>query len=138
MWAYEVSIFPSFGLNWRYAGGDYRRADWLSRRDHIARVEDAVNPSNLITFASARFHAAGVRVDGYFEVSPPPEGSAFEERAPTNAPATAFGNNHPRYLGASVIGWLDGHAGTLKPPELLDRRRWSNTAAKLGDPAWEP
>lgn len=138
LWSYEISIFPSFGLNWRYVGGDYRRPDWLAQRHHVAKIDDALTPSNLLVFGSARFNVAATRVDGYIEVSPPPLGATFDENAQTSAPATAFGNNHPRYLGASVIGWLDGHAGTIKPTDLLDRRKWSNTAARLGNPDWNP
>lgn len=138
LWSYEVSIFPSFGLNWRYAGGDYRRPDWLAQRHHVTRIDDALTPCNLITFSSARFRVAGTRVEGYIEVSPPPLGAIFDERAETSAPATAFGNNHPRYLGASVTGFFDGHAAVLRAAELADRRRWSNTAAKLGNADWEP
>ncbi len=138
LWAYEVSIFPSFGLNWRYLGGDYRRSDWLAQRHHVLKIDDAASPSNLIVFGSARFNVATTRVDGYIEVSPPPLGATFDTNAETSAPATAFGNNHPRYAGASVVGWLDGHAGAIKPFDLMDRRKWSNTAARRGNWDWEP
>lgn len=138
LWAYEISIFPSFGLNWRYVGGDYRRPDWLAQKHHITRLDDALNPSNLITFSSARFYVGTTRVEGYIEVLPPPLGTSFDENARTSAPATAFGNNHPRYLNASVTGFIDAHAATLKQSDLLDRRKWSNTAAKLGNSDWEP
>jgi len=138
LWSYEISIFPSFGLSWRYVGGDYRRPDRIAQRHHVTRIDDAMTPSNLLVLGSARFNVSATRVDGYIEVSPPPLGASFDENAQTNAPATAFGNNHPRYLGASVIGWMDGHSASIKPTDLLDRRKWSNTAARTNDPDWTP
>lgn len=138
MWAYEVSVFPSFGINRRFVGGDYRKPEWIAQGHHIWRLDQPLVPSNLIVFASARFNQPPSPYDGYFEVDPPPLGSTFDEKASTASPETAFGHNHPRYMGTSAATFIDGHAARLLPEALLDRTRWSDRAQRLGDPSWEP
>ena len=137
-WSYEVSVFPSFGINGRYVGGDYRRQDWIDQGHHVRRITDAFQASELIVFATARFYVEPTRVDGNIRVNPPPLGTMFDEDLQTNSPATAFGNLHPRYRSRAIVGWLDGHAGGLTQAELLDRRNWSNPARLAGDANWEP
>jgi len=138
LWSYEVSVFPSFGINRRYVGGDYRRSDWIDQKHHVRRATDAFQPSGLLVFATARFYVGSTQVDGYIEVDPPPLGASYDETLQTNSPATAFGNVHPRYGGRAIVGWFDGHTGGLSESELLDRRNWSNSARRAGDANWEP
>lgn len=137
-WAYQISVFPSFGINRRYVGGDWRRADWLAQRHHITRIEEPVRPTRLIVFASSRFKLGATAVEGYIDVEPPPIGASFDENAETSSPATAFGYNHPRYAGSSVVSFFDGHAGMLKADALADRRCWADPAARANDPNWNP
>lgn len=137
-WSYQVSVFPSFGINSRYVGGDHRRQSWIDERYHIRRISDAIDPASLLTFASARFFVGSLQYDGYVDISPPPVGAIFDETASTASPLTAFGHVHPRYGGKAVVGWLDGHADPLGTAGLTDRRNWANPARKAGDPDWEP
>jgi hypothetical protein len=37
-----------------------------------------------------------------------------------------------------MMSYLDGHSGSLLPEEMLDRRLWSDAAARADDPDWEP
>lgn len=138
MWAYQVSVFPSFGINRRYCGGDYRRPDWIAQNHHVLRIDQSLRPTKLLVFGSSRFSTPPLSYEGYIEIDPPPLGSVFRESDSTASPSVAFGYNHPRYGGNSVIVFMDGHAGTLKPEQLLDRTYWSNTAAGRGDRNWEP
>lgn len=137
-WAYQVSVFPAFGINRRFMGGDYRRPDWIAQRHHLVRIHEAFSPSELITFASSRFFVGANRYDGYIDVDAPPLGAVYDEEKPTDNPANAFGYLHPRYQGRAVVGWLDGHTSALPPHELLDRRNWANEARRKDDPNWEP
>ncbi|MEO1585461.1 MAG: type II secretion system protein [Planctomycetota bacterium] len=137
-WAYEVSIFPSFGINRRYAGGDYRRADWIKQGHHVRRITDALQPSGLFVFVSSRFYVGSSRVDGYIDVEPPPLDAVYDENQQTNAPATRFGYVHPRYQGKAVAAWLDGHAGAVTNEDILDRRNWSDAARRAGNAEWLP
>ncbi|MFI4854921.1 MAG: hypothetical protein ACIAQF_08100, partial [Phycisphaerales bacterium JB065] len=137
-WSYEVSVFPSFGINRRYIGGDYRRQDWIDQHYHVRRMADAFQASKLIAFASARFNVGSTRVDGYIEIDPPPVGARFDSDASTASPATAFGHVDLRYNTHAAVGWMDGHASTLDEQGITDRRNWSNPARKSGDVNWEP
>lgn len=137
-WAYEVSVFPSFGINRRYVGGDYRRQDWIDQNLHVRKLADAFQPSGLFVFASARFYVGPTQIDGYIEVNPPPLGAVYDENQQTASPSTAFGNVHPRYQNTAVVGWLDGRAGTLDLDGILDRRNWADAARLSGDPGWGP
>ncbi|MEM7754092.1 MAG: type II secretion system protein [Planctomycetota bacterium] len=137
-WSYRVSIFPSFGLNYLYMGGDYAKPGWISKGYHVRRLSDAFQSSSLITFASSRFYVGPDRTDGHVWVEPPRLGSSFSEEQQTNAPATRFGWIHPRYQEKAVAGWADGHASTLDEAGLLDRQFWANPARAAGDSMWEP
>ncbi len=137
-WPYYVSIFPSFGINWRYMGGNLNNPAWTAQRYHVRRLGDASQSSNLIVFASSRFVAGPTRADGYMYVDPPPLDGVFEESLPTTTELGKFGYVHPRYQGRAMVSFLDGHAGPLSEKELLDRRHWANPAAKRSEPDWEP
>ncbi len=137
-WAYEVSVFPSFGVNRRFVGGDYRRGEWIAQGHHVARVADAFMPSGLLVFASSRFVVGSTEVDGYSDIDPPRLDTVYDDGASTSSPATAFGNLDARYRGRVVVGYLDGHGNAVEPLELMDRRVWSETAQRRGDPRWAP
>jgi prepilin-type N-terminal cleavage/methylation domain-containing protein len=138
LWAYQVSVFPSFGLNHRFIGGDFRRPDWIAQGYHVRRIDQAFRPSRLIVFGSARFNTPPNSYDGFIEIDPPPPGAVFHESDTTDTERTAFGYNHPRYAGHAAAVLMDGHAGLLTPDELLDATRWSNPAARAGDRDWRP
>ncbi|MCA9294314.1 MAG: type II secretion system protein [Phycisphaerales bacterium] len=137
-WSYNVSVFPSFGINRRYMGGDARNPQWMAQRYHVRRMSDARQSSNMIVFASARYVAGPSSYEGYVEVDPPPLEGVYNDRLPTTQAATAFGHLRLSYQDRAVIGFLDGHSATLSEKDLLDRRRWANPAAKRSDPNWEP
>ena len=137
-WSYQVSVFPSFGLNLRYVGGDYRQATTTAKGYHVERLSQAITPSSLVTFASARFDVGTIRYDGYLDVTPPPIDAVYDETKSTAAPADAFGNLHARYQDRVIVSWLDGHADRRAPDDLADRRLWANPAVRANDPDWQP
>lgn len=142
MWAYFVSVFPSFGMNMFNIGGDLE-APALNLPGCLRRLTQARNSSRLIVFASARSDPS---VHGYFLVRPPvyklPTWSApqtwpagdFHE----SSDAGTWGHVHPRWDGRAVVGCLDGHAETLTVDQLRDMTRWSDQAARINDPNWIP
>lgn len=138
MWSYQVSVFPSFGINHRFVGGDFRRPDWIAQGYHIRRIDQPFRPDHLIVFGSARFSTPPTSYEGFIEVDPPPLGSVFREADTTVSEALAFGHNHPRYSGRSAAALMDGHAAMLAESDLLDRTSWSDTAARHGDRNWQP
>lgn len=142
MWAYGVSVFPSFGMNMLNIGGDLE-APATNLPGYLRRITQARHTSRLITFVSARDSAT---VHGYFVVRPPiyklplwaspqkwPDGPFYESR-----PGGTWGNVHPRWDGRAVVGCLDGHAEALTIDDLRDMTRWSERAARINDPNWIP
>ena len=113
-WNYRVSVFPSFGMNMKYVGGDLVNGG----SGHVAKLGQGDHPSELIVFASARYNAAGYQ-DGYFEVRPPAVETFVEAD-----PAFKFGFVDPRHDGRAVAGFLDGHASMLGQDEVADERLW--------------
>lgn len=137
-WVYRMSVYPAFGMNVDYVGGNYSLSeDAFRRRGPVRRAGDAFRPSELIAYATARgpggFSGGGIEL-GFHRVGPPPLGAVYDE---SQAP-DRFGNIHPRYGGRAITAFVDGHCATLSPEEMLDRRRWSNKAALADDPDWEP
>ncbi|MBK7404879.1 MAG: type II secretion system protein [Phycisphaerales bacterium] len=141
-WVYRMSVYPAFGLNINYVGGNYTlkdphtRPNLFDRMGPVRRLGDAFQPTDLIAFISARGPArSGLGSEkGFHRVDTPPLGSQFDQ----NDPPDKFGFVDPRYNGRALISFLDGHAGGLTPEELLDRRHWSDKAARADDPNWKP
>lgn len=139
-WQYEVSLYPSLGLNDQYVGGSTKDPVRYARGLHVSRLTDAARPGKLITFASACFTGADVfgnaqSTDGFFRIEPPKE-DAWRGRDANDR--DYFGYVHPRYAGEAVVGFFDGSSGTLTDAELTDRRYWSDPAARANDPDWDP
>jgi prepilin-type N-terminal cleavage/methylation domain-containing protein len=140
LWAYHISVFPSFGINFRFVGGNYANAAELRKNYHVTRIDQPFRPDHLIAFASARFWNAqpgqplGEMVDGFHRVEPPPLDATFRE---TDSPP-AYGCVHPRFENKVLASFLDGHAGLLTQPQVLDRTYWSDPAARKGNANWEP
>jgi len=144
-WAYEVSVFPSFGYNGLYVGGTNNttaalKRDVFDKGRYTRRLGDALMPSELIAFSSAfgthgvAFGGTGEDVQGYFAVTPPPLDLEWDE----NTRADEWGHSDPRYGQKAVVGFLDGHVGLLTAEELKDRRLWSDYARRRGDAQWDP
>lgn len=137
-WYYAISVNPSFGLNQYYLGGDLVNP---GPRTWLTRLDDAARPSDLITFASARYNA-GYTAAGFFRVEAPTGSinnitgwsAAYDE----GASAHTWGFVHPRHDGRAAFAMLDGHAALLDTQDMRDMRRWANQAALVGDPDWTP
>ena len=146
--AYAVSVSPSFGMNTFFVGGDdsgnsgqgIRPTDANFARFGtfcITRIEQAVNPSRQIVFASARMLGdKGRIVPGYFMVQAPAVVGNLWSSAPfdPDAPPARHGFVDFRYEGRAVVAHLDGHVELLGETDLRDLRRWSNLAAMADDP----
>ncbi len=144
-WAYEISVFPSFGYNGLYVGGTNNTTSALRRAvfdkgRYTKRLGEALVPSELIAFCSAygtqsaAFGGNGEDVEGYFTVTPPPLNLDWDE----HTRADDWGHSDPRYGEKAVVGFLDGHVGLLTADELKDRRLWSDYARRRGDAEWDP
>lgn len=139
-WAYQVSVFPSFGYNGVYVGGTTNTTNALSsvwdKGQYTRRLGDALMPSELIAFSSAAGFDpfSGDEYEGYFIVSPPPLNIVWDE----NTRPDVWKNSDPRYGGKAVVAMLDGHVEMRTAEELKDRRIWSDYARRRNDAEWDP
>lgn len=146
--SYITSVFPSFGLNSEWMGGDYRTTAspaLESKRLYAKYYSDIKTPANQLVFASARVpvgseddsaiqdciggSVAGLE-EGFYEIKSPYD---FQWRwntvdgnpsyAPT-ANSADHGNLSARHNGKVLTGQLDGSTTTLSIEELSDMRRW--------------
>lgn len=134
-WVYRMSAYPAMGLNVSYVGGNYAAGGDLFRREApVRRIGEAFRSSSLIAFATARGPSDLGVEPGFHRVEPPPVGAVFDGGGRPDG----FGYVDPRYDGRAITGFVDGHCAGLAPAVLLDRRLWSDKAARKDDAAWEP
>lgn len=141
-WWYSVSVSPSFGLNYQNVGGRGENP-LFNMPGTIFNTDEAVSPSRLLIFASARQNTLtpGVYSSGFFRITAPndrvyPWASAAAYTYEGGAELT--GNVDPRWNGYAVAANLDGSAGMYDLDTLRDMTRWNNRAAELGDPDFTP
>ena len=160
---YIASLYPSFGLNAEWVGGDYRTpsSPLLDQFRWYARyLSDIKHPSRQLLFASARGPAGSEsdefniclggmnpnKLEGYYEIkSPyfPSSGSSWrwatdEGGSPTTALSTDSADQgylSARHRGKVLSGQLDGSIELLTLEALADMRRWSTNADA---PDWVP
>jgi prepilin-type N-terminal cleavage/methylation domain-containing protein len=147
LWSYWVSLTPSFGLNYFSLGGDLTPSGLGPGGNlpgMLRKLDQAVRPSHSLVFASSRFTGGAEVLHGYFKIVPPTKSFEYSASGWTTSgfdeagePA-AWGYVHPRWNLRAAAGQLDGHATLLSEAQLRDMTRWSNDAAKAGDPNWRP
>lgn len=142
---YVVSLYPSLGMNIAFVGGSERNQSFdrifqrIYGRIFIQRLDQAVRPSGVLAFASARAEEQPAvpilgRPEGFFRLEPPRFGSltgslwadAYDPNAPT--PGLNSGFISLRHGGKAVAAHLDGHAEMLGWSQLRDMRRWADQA----------
>lgn len=132
---YRASLYPSLGYNTLFLGGDEQHfnpdvaapgfgTQWL-----VTRTSQIRQPSELMTFTSARAVDSGRDEPGYFRITPPylrarQWSAAF---VASESPET-YGYVHPRWNKRAVSSMTDGHAESLNETSLQDMRRWCNVA----------
>ena len=142
LWAYMVSYTPSFGLNYYNLGGDQTAEGANNAAGCLVRLDRALTPTRMLVFASARSPGPDGPIHGYFKLVPPTKPFEYSAQGWTAAPydeddePAAWGYVHPRWGGRAAVGFLDTHAATLDESALRDMTRWSNRAARAGEPAW--
>jgi len=138
---YFASLYPSFGMNSTWVGGDSERLGFLpatlpnGQRNPLAnfylrRLAMARNPARVIAFASSRTNATadGGIAEGYFRLESPafiqPQ---WQARYDPEVPAS-FGNLSARYRDEACVGTIDGAVAAEGVNALRDMRRWADQA----------
>ena len=136
---YQTSVFPSFGLNSVWLGGDENFGGYNSAflatfgKFYATRLSEINQPATMVVFGSARGQESapgsgspieGV-AEGYFRIRSPwfdvrTWASAYDAGDPAS-----WGNLSARNGGEIVTGFADGHAESRAPESLDDMRLWA-------------
>lgn len=146
---YFASLYPSFGLNSAFVGGDSERGGFLPRTlpsgqpnplsgfyvESLARV---AHPERLIAFASARTNATvdGAMTQGYFRIEAPRFTAAQWAPQYDEANPAGCGNLSARYGAHDLVvcGFIAGHVESKSVEGLRDMRLWADGA---DSPDWD-
>lgn len=141
---YFTSLYPSFGLNSVWVGGDEQRYGFLPLTlpngqvnplsgFYVTRLSGITRPERLTVFASARTDATddGGIIEGCFRVESPlfavgqpaAWGPEYDPAVPSSC-----GNVSARHSGSAMVGTANGAVELVPIEELRDMRRWSDKA----------
>lgn len=139
-YVYAVSVFPSLGINSYFIGGNETEFPTAAANTKfgsgtvIAKMSEARQPSELITFISARSAVSGNAAQGYYHVTPPY--LKTRQWATNYSPALSpnqWGFVAPRFNNHAVAALLDGHTENFSLQQMQDMRHWCNRADR---PDW--
>jgi prepilin-type N-terminal cleavage/methylation domain-containing protein len=139
---YFTSLYPAFGMNGMWVGGDQERYGFMPetvggrpnpfRNFYASRLGSVRHPERLVVFASSRTNqdacASGSVREGYFRLESPqwlgPQwASAYDPLL-----ATSFGNLSARWSGQASVANANGSVELVPVDELRDMRRWADQA----------
>ncbi len=138
---YFASLYPSFGLNSTWVGGDSERMGFLPQtlpngqpnplgRFFVSRLAQFRHPQRVTVFVSSRTPSAmeAQSTQGYFRVeSPWFVQSQWAVKYDPLDPASC-GNVSARYGDEAVIATADGSTEAIAIETLRDMRRWADQA----------
>jgi prepilin-type processing-associated H-X9-DG protein len=133
MWAYYVSLLPSFGMNYYNVGGDMTGGGINNVPGYAKKITQIKHGNQFIVFTSARAPAGMPYRDGYFKIIPPTKSSEYSATGwSPNAfdpagEAAAWGYVDLRWNNRAVVAFMDGHSELLGLDELRDPNRWYTT-----------
>jgi prepilin-type N-terminal cleavage/methylation domain-containing protein/prepilin-type processing-associated H-X9-DG protein len=138
---YQRSIYPRFGLNSWFMGGDSRsygfNPDAMSSWGpfYARRIEDLPNASNQIVFADSVYSSPGksfdpVHGDGFFHIKPPYFGGREWNLADPKS-ASDVGYIAERWNGRATVTFADGHSGSHTLEELDNMILWAPLARSM-------
>lgn len=143
---YERSVYPQFGMNTYFVGGNKDQAAFTYVNGvnkgvqkygqfFVRTLADSDNPSRQIVFADAMYSKANERADieksrGFHQVVPPffTERNWNLDKPASERSAADTGYIAARWKDKSAVSFLDGHADTLTLAEMDDMRLWSPQA----------
>jgi prepilin-type N-terminal cleavage/methylation domain-containing protein/prepilin-type processing-associated H-X9-DG protein len=135
---YLVSLYPAFGINYYFVGGDIQADGTITHEaDCVRRLSHVSKPSKLLVFASARATGRNDEIIRGFHILTPPNltGGMWHggaEYSDDSSPE-AYGHLDLRHNKRAVAAFLDGHVALLGLDELTDMRIWSVEAQRRDD-----
>ncbi len=138
---YFGSLYPSFGMNSTWVGGDQERYGFLPppppnsppspfNNFYVSRLSQVKHAERLLVFASARTDATsdGRMVEGYFRIDSPAIISTQWASTYDPAAPSSYGNVSARQDGETVCAFVGGNVDHKPVDELRDMRYWANQA----------
>ena len=136
---YLVRLYPAFGINHYFVGGDVQADGSVSHDSEcVTRPEQA--SGSVIVFATAgSIRGDGEIINGYNTLTPPCLTTRMwsTERWQFGADPTDYGNLDARHGSKVVASFLDGSIRSLEVEEMRDMRLWSVKAAIENDPDYK-
>jgi hypothetical protein len=134
-YVYDVSLFPSLGINSYFIGGNQTEFPAAAANEMfgagtvLVKMNLARHPSDLMVFISARSAVDGNNAQGYYQATPPwlttrQWVSAFNQ----TSPPAQWGFVAPRFNRRAVAALLDGHAEVFSLQQMQDMRHWCDRA----------
>jgi type II secretory pathway pseudopilin PulG len=134
MYDYLVSVFPSFGMNIYFVGGQIDAMGRNAYPNDCAGTQ--AYAASILVFATAGTTDGNIRVEGFNLLTPPNltvscwSGVKWK----TGIDPGSFGNVDARYNGKALCVFLDGSVRELTISELRDMQLWNKNAAEQQDP----
>jgi prepilin-type N-terminal cleavage/methylation domain-containing protein len=139
--AYTLSLWPTFGLNSVFLGGDTTGNGFVlaggsykpnTGKHVVFKASEVRHPSSLIVFAHSRAHnQPGNDGQGMFRLTPPrtfsPMWHAENGRCVPDS-NISMGVPQGWFTRLAVVGFFDCHVESLAPEDLEDMRLWANYA----------
>jgi len=142
---YFASLYPSFGLNSMWIGGDQERYGFMQAtlggkpnpfyNFYASRLAGIKHPERLTVFASSRTNqnacATGAVREGYFRLESPQWLAPQWATNYDTSLASSFGNLSARWDGKSAIATVNGGVELVPVDDLRDMRRWADQASEF-------
>ncbi|MEM1083388.1 MAG: type II secretion system protein [Verrucomicrobiota bacterium] len=128
---YAVSLYPTFGINHYFVGGDIQKDGSVSFGSECARTISQSH-GNVIAFASGGAQSAeDSTIEGYSLLTPPKlTGDMWSnDEWSMDSDPSDYGHLHPRHGNKVIAAFLDGSTRLYSIEELRDMRLWSSKAA---------
>lgn len=143
---YEKSIYPQFGLNTYFVGGNKDQAAFTFSggvnvgvqkygQFYLKTLADSDNPSRQLVFVDSFYSRSNEQADidrsrGFHQVVPPyfTERNWDLDKPESQRTAADTGYIATRWKGKAVVSFLDGHTDTMTLTDLDDMRLWSPQA----------
>ena len=137
---YEVSVFPSFGMNSIFVGGDENyggSSDIFTEifgQFYVKRLSTVRRPDRLVVFATARsradFDSTNSRIyEGFFRVLPPAWSTPIWAEEHDDEDPQSSGMLSGRHRSKVITASVDGRVDVDTISDLRDMRRWSDAAS---------
>ncbi len=139
---YFGSLYPAFGMNTMWVGGDQERYGFMDSdmggrpnpfyKFYASRLSGIKHPERIIVFASSRTNqnacGSGAVREGYFRLESPQWLGPQWNTQYDDTLANSSGNVSARWHDQSAVATVNGGVELVPMDQLRDMRRWADQA----------